>query len=182
VERENRGAGRRGAPESSQARRPDKTQAPHLRGEGIRGIPPPVQGEQAKPQQERGDGQQLPNVWGYLERRAKLNDRYPDVVKGKVEPRPDKFYRELRKIRPLLDELNEHGTPRDKLILSLFSTISGGLISLSQKDVQQFRSKVEHMSEDEIAEEIASQERKLHPGLYSGIALFDLLKTKDQKS
>jgi hypothetical protein len=35
---------------------PDRTQAPHQRGEGIRGVPPPPQGEQAKPQQESVEG------------------------------------------------------------------------------------------------------------------------------
>jgi hypothetical protein len=38
------GAGRRGEePTPSQASRPDQKQAPHQRGEGIRGVPPPEQ-------------------------------------------------------------------------------------------------------------------------------------------
>jgi hypothetical protein len=48
------GAGRRGEPTPEKAGRPEQTQAPHLRGEGTRGVPPPL-GEPAKPKQEGGE-------------------------------------------------------------------------------------------------------------------------------
>jgi hypothetical protein len=54
------GAGRRGGePTPSQAGRPEQTQTPQQRGEGIRGVPPP-QGEPAKPQQETAESQSEP--------------------------------------------------------------------------------------------------------------------------
>ena len=56
MEFEHKGAGRRGEePTPSQAGRPEHTQTPQQRGEGVSSVPLP-QGEQSQPQQERGEG------------------------------------------------------------------------------------------------------------------------------
>jgi hypothetical protein len=161
-----------GDPIPSQAGRPDEKQAPHLRGEGIRGVPPP-QGEQAQPQQERGERRPLPTVWEILERDVRLNETYDEnrltsqyksIFDLYTSQEHQEYKRELAEVNRLKSDLYEKGTSRDKLILDLHSTATlepSGLPilipynrSLSREEYRQFRSKIEQLSEQEIAKEI----------------------------
>jgi hypothetical protein len=74
------------------------------------------------------------------------------------------YKRERRNLIDLEDEIAEKGTSHDKLILKLHNSViiepTGTLPNpvtfreLTLEEFQQFRSKVEPMSEEEIAEEI----------------------------
>jgi hypothetical protein len=162
MEFEHRGAGRRGEPTPSQAGRPDQKQTPQQRGEGIRGVPPPD--EQAKLQQEGGERQPLPGVWDILERRVRLDAR--DV---EDRPRGQEYDREHHKLSQMVKELMERGTARDNLIINLYGEIRCEpapfpnpvrLRDLSLKEFQKFRSKIEPLSKEEIAEEIRKAEEE----------------------
>jgi hypothetical protein len=178
MQQEHEGAGRRGEePTPSQAGRPEQ-QTPQQRGEGIRGIPPPPQGEQGKPQQERGKREPLPSVWDVLERDVRLSERYDkdDLTRQEYE----EGEREQGEVKRLANAIREKGTVRDRLILDLYSTITlepSGLPvlipynrSLKREEYQQFRSKVEPLSEEKLAEEIRKAKEDFkrredaHPG------------------
>jgi hypothetical protein len=101
----------------------------------------------------------LPNVWDVLERSVKLNA--PDV---KDRPRwgSDEYKREVDELNRLGKELSEKGTPRDRLIFELQAAtiIEPGDFpvvayprNISLEEFQQFRSKVEPLSEEELREE-----------------------------
>jgi hypothetical protein len=138
---------------------PDQTQAPHQRGEGIRGVPPPHD-EQGKSQQGSPERQPLPSVWDVLERDVRLNA--PDI-----EDRPqwpsEEYMREFDEVAQLEEELMENGTPSEKLVMKLYSATRAEPAplptvayyrSFSLEEFHQFRSKVEPLSEHEIREEI----------------------------
>jgi hypothetical protein len=76
--------------------------------------------------------------------------------------------REVLEISQLEEDLDERGTARVKLIVDLYKSIvtmptSGSpldLRNLSLEEFQQFRSKVDPMAEEEIAEEIRKQKEE----------------------
>lgn len=151
-------------PTPSQAGRPDQIQAPHQRGEGIRGVPPP-HGVQAKPQQENAANNPPLGAWDILERRASL---YTRSVEGRLQEQEYEHGR--RELNRLEDEVEERGTPHDNLILELYSAITieptGTLLApvtfreLSLEEFQQFRTQVEPLSEEQLAEEIRKAEEQ----------------------
>jgi hypothetical protein len=147
----------------SEAKQPENNQPALEAGEGRHGVPPP-QGEPAKPQRERGERQPLPSVWNVLERKVKVDA--PDI-----EDRPQygsqDYKRERGEVKRLEMELWEKGTLRDKLIVALFGKMTmepaalpilAYFRDLSLEEFQQFRSKIEPMSEAEIREEIRKAE------------------------
>jgi len=109
-----------------------------------------------KKEQERGkEPQELPNVWDYLERRVTLKDR----LKGY------EYERERIELMRLEDEIER--TEHDSLILCLYDSTRHTLgrragddryRRFSLEEFQQFRSKVELMSDEELAKELEKQE------------------------
>jgi hypothetical protein len=157
-----RGAGRRGEPTPSEAKRPEKNQPTLEVGEGRGGVPPP-QGEQAKPKQEGREREPLPSVWDVVERHWRFFTReLPPMTEGERLDYRSETWR-------LETEIKEKGTPRDKHILDLF--MWGVILKpdpegrssyerLVPEDFQQFRSLVEKSSEEELAEELHKHEPK----------------------
>jgi hypothetical protein len=114
--------------------------------------------QEAKPSQESQERQPLSSVWSVLERNVRLN---ATDVKDRPRSGSQEFWGELREVNRLRGELRGKGTPRDNVILSLFQWISTtspyiwpGHRTVSLEEFQQFRSKVEPMSEEQIHEEI----------------------------
>jgi len=110
-----------------QGSRPDQKHSLEA-GEGTRGISKPAQG---KPQQDKGEGQPLPNVQNILERRAQLyesriRDLYQRQHKSKHSREYLALYDEHRnKVRQLGDEVASHyaeWTGHDRLIFDLYTT------------------------------------------------------------
>jgi hypothetical protein len=132
-------------------------------GEGTRGVPPPS--ELGKPQQEGGEHQQQPDVWDYLEREARIHEEYSS---GRMTS--EEYYREQREMNRFEEAVLETGPVRNDLILKLYTAIilepSGTLPipatfrQLSLKELQQFRSRVEPMSEEQIREELRKAEEE----------------------
>jgi hypothetical protein len=120
--------------------------------------------EQGGGQRESEERQPLPNVWEILERSVRLGAR---GVKGQIIGH-EEYDRECREVLWLESELWKKGTARDKLIIDLFTGITiqprnslplpFEIRELSLKEFRQFRSEVEPMSDEEIAEEIRKQE------------------------
>jgi hypothetical protein len=141
------------------------------------------QKEQGRGHKESAERQPLPNVWDVLERRVKADECYvgiepfmpPQNFRNFGEAQ--EYYREQLEVKRLEEELSEKGTPRDKLILDLFDTITlqlgTGYISfkvLSREEFQQFSSKVDPLSDKEIAEANRLQaEYYIRMGKESGI-------------
>ena len=109
--------------------------------------------------------QPLPSVWDELERRARLHEELSsDRITWKD------YEREEIKLNKLSNEMLDKRTPREKLILHLHTVISlqpSGTLplpayirTLSLEEFQQFRSKVELMSEEEVREEIRKAEEE----------------------
>jgi hypothetical protein len=104
-------------------------------------------------------------VWDILERRVRVGfdpynfpKRFCDLHEQK------EYYREHLELKQLDEKLSKKGTPRDKLILDLFDTITLQLGSgetdfryLSRQEFRQLRLQVELMSEAEIAGAIQEQ-------------------------
>jgi hypothetical protein len=130
-------------------------------GRGIRPGAPKSQ-EQGRGQGESKEGQALPNVWDYLERRVTLKDR----LKGY------EYERERIELMRLEDVIER--TERDGLILCLYDSIRHTLgrreqddryRRLSLEEFQQFRSKVEPMSDEELTKELEKQEDEFNKRL-----------------
>jgi hypothetical protein len=157
LERDNRGAGRRGEPTPTQAGRQEQT--PQQRGEGIRGVPPP---ELAKPQQESGERQPQPSVLDILERRAQLHEDWVRVRFGHDHKHSRRellaFYKEKREnVRALGDEaasLYARWPEREKLIVDLYTTSVDWHIGISIEKTRQFIARVVPLSEEQLAEEL----------------------------
>jgi hypothetical protein len=119
-----------------------------------------------KPKQENRERQPLPSVWDILEHRVRLHDMVVRDVRDR--PRGQAYQREQRALNQLEGEIHERGTARDNLIMRLHDAItvqpSGRLPvpirirELSPEEFQQFRSRVDPMSEEEIREEIRKAE------------------------
>jgi hypothetical protein len=98
-------------------------------------------------------------VWDVLERKVRLHVR---DIEGR--PRGEEYYRELREVNRALDELDEKGTARDRLIQDLYNARimepTGTLPdpvrfrALSLEEFKHFRRKAELLSEEEIRVEI----------------------------
>jgi hypothetical protein len=109
--------------------------------------------------------QALTSVWDVLERSVKLEARNAEGQIGHEE-----YDREVGEVGRLEEELMEKGTARDRLILELYDNITiqpGGSWTLpfeiedpSPEELKKFRSKVEPMSETEIAEELRKQKEE----------------------
>jgi hypothetical protein len=145
-------------PTPSEAKRPENNQPTLEVGEGRHGVPPP-QGEQAEALQESPERQALPSVWDVLERKVRIEEEFSSNRMTRLE-----YYRELGEVNQLLDEIGEKGTARDRLIEPLYNAITmepTGMLpnpvtsrELTLEEFQQFRSKVEPMSNKEIRKEI----------------------------
>ena len=104
----------------------------------------------------------LTNVWDVLEHKVRLHAK---DAKGRLGR--DEADREFGEVNRLKSELWKKGTTCDKLIIDLFNSITiqpGGSMplpfeirELSPKEFRQFRSKVEPMSDEMIAEAIRQQ-------------------------
>jgi hypothetical protein len=151
-------------PTPSEAKRPENNQPTLEVGEGRHGVPPPQserQPEQGKPQ----EGQPLPSVWDVVERQARIDEEYSS---GQMTR--EQYYREQREISQFADEVFERGPARDDLILKLYTLLTMELTGplpidvtfrdLSLKEVQQFRSRVEPMSDEDIREELRKAEEE----------------------
>jgi hypothetical protein len=139
--------------------------------------PNPIVQQEAKPQTSP-EHQPLPSVWDILERDVRLDELYHE---GRMTSQEyEEGERELGEVNRLKGELYEKGSPRDKLILDLYNTVTlepSGLPvlipynrSLSRKEYERFRSHIELLSEKQLAEDIrkASDDFKrreeAHPG------------------
>jgi hypothetical protein len=145
------------------------------------------QKEQGRGQQESAERQPLPNVWDVLERRERLDElkpkRYYIYPDGSIQPPlSNTFYREERELNRLSRELREKGTPRDKLILKLGShpqLLTRGLSQ--QEEFQKFRSQVEQMSDEEIAEEIR-RKKQFKGATFHSVGLLHVIKEFEKQT
>ena len=134
----------------------------------------PSQPKNSTPSPER---QPLPSVWDVLERSVKLAVKGNEVLTSHEEFA--EYNRERREAGRLKSELKKRGTDRDRLILDLYTetTIEPAnfpvpidFVDLSPEKFQQFRTKVEVLSEDDIRGEIRQakeeyeRKAKAHPG------------------
>jgi hypothetical protein len=110
--------------------------------------------------------QLLPSVWTYLERHVRLHA--PDV-----EVRPQRgseaYQSEVKELNRLSRGMDKRGSHRTKLIRDLYGEIRcepasfpnpARLRDLSLEEFQQFRSQVEPMTEEQIAEELRKVEEE----------------------
>jgi hypothetical protein len=146
-----------------------KPQGPEVREvrAGRLGKPPPDP-EQA-PQSiapKSPDRLPLTSVWDYLERKVRLDA--PDVEDRPIRESQE-YKLEVEELNRLFRELDERGTPHDHLIIDLYGEIRCEpapfpnpvrLRNLSLEEFQQFRSKVERLSDDEIADELRKAEEE----------------------
>jgi hypothetical protein len=122
----------------------------------------------------------LPNVWDVLERQVKL--WAPEF--GKPMMSKKKYVREAQEVRLLKDEVEEKGTQHEKHIFALFDLeqmliqpdrpgldllplLGTDLRSVYLKELHQLRSRVEAMSDEELAERVR-QLKQLEAGLKGG--------------
>jgi hypothetical protein len=122
-------------------------------------------GAPTKEQRESKERQPLPSVWEVLERSVRLGAREAEGQTGQEE-----YDRELREVNRLTNEIHKKGTARDRLILDLYNSIiiqPGGsrtlpfeIEDLSIEEFQQFHSRVEAMSHEEITEELRKQKEE----------------------
>jgi hypothetical protein len=116
--------------------------------------------------------QPRPGVWDILERRVKL---WAPAL-GQPLMSKEEYVREALEVKLLKEEKEEKGTDREKLIFALFEfdtrtfrpdrpgtdilSLSGtDLRSLLLKELQQFRSRVEPMTDKELAKEVRKLEQ-----------------------
>jgi hypothetical protein len=142
-----------------QGSRPDQKHSLEA-GEGTRDISKP---ELGKPQQDKGEGQPLPNVQDILERRAQLyesrkRDLYQRQHKSKHSREYLALYDEHRdKVRQLGDEVASHyaeWTDHDRLIFDLYTTSVNWRIGLSAEETQQFIARATPLSKEKLIEEL----------------------------
>jgi hypothetical protein len=164
-----------------QDRQPEQTQPVQGRAEGRESLQFPTtvdQSGQLQPQPENQERRPLPNVWNVLERDVRFGERYDSDFPTSQEY--EEGERELGEVNRLKGELYEKGSPRDKLLLDLYSTVTlepSGLPvlipynrSLSRGEYEQFRFHVEGLSEEQLAEEIRKakedfkRREEAHPG------------------
>ena len=104
------------------------------------------------------ESQPLPSVWDVLERIVRLEARADE---GQISN--EEYDREYHEQDRLKRELKDRGSDRDKLILDLYTDktmhpahvpVPVEFIDLTPEEFQQFRAKVEPLSEERIREEI----------------------------
>jgi hypothetical protein len=105
-------------------------------------------------QQAQGEGiktpvcQPLPNVWDILERKARSSDEF---CRGRMTE--GEWRRELDEVEWLKKATYKKGTPRDKHILALLFNRAPGLNLQSElEQIQEWRSLVEQLTDEELAE------------------------------
>jgi hypothetical protein len=172
------GRGRPGAPNNeeapkSQSKPNQPEQSPH--GGGIK----------------TPERQSLPSAWDLLERKARCSDKF---LSGRMTK--DEWEHEGREVDQLKKELYKKGTPRDKHILALLFNRAPGLSLLSEREqIQEWRSLVEPLSDDDIAECARKQKKEIedfrrgeipilsfHPSAGNGeLILADFIKNKKRK-
>jgi hypothetical protein len=110
------------------------------------------------------ESQPLPSVWDVLESRVRINE---ERSLGRMTS--EAYDSERRKLNRLAAEIEERATSRDALILDLYDEVryepatlrvGARFRRLSREEFQQFRSKVEPMSDEELAEELRKQEKE----------------------
>jgi hypothetical protein len=136
--------------------------------------------EQGRLQSEGKERQPLPSVWDVLERRVKL---WAPALEQPLMSK-EEYVREAWEVKLLKEEKEEKGTDREKLIFALFEldtrafkpnrpgtdilNLSGtDLRSIFLEELQQFRSRVEPMSDKELTMEVRQLEsfwRRLNEG------------------
>jgi hypothetical protein len=123
--------------------------------------------EQGSWQGESKERQPLPNVWDVLERKVRLRAK-------DVEDRPrqgsQEYKYEAEEVGQAQDAIDKRGTDRDRLILELYYGVTippraslpvpCEIRRLSLEEFQQFRSQVEPLSDEELAEEVRKQEEE----------------------
>jgi hypothetical protein len=120
--------------------------------------------EQGLGQRESKERQPLPSVWDVLERRAKLWS-----LETRFRMNPTERETEKRKLKQKEQLIGKKGTARDKLILEVvtnitFSPIEGGGTTYtfpSPEKLQQLRSQVDPLSEEELAKEVRKQREEI---------------------
>jgi len=156
-------------------------------GAGPIGLPPP--GPEHPPQaggDKSPEHQPIPDVWDVLEQQVKVQERYSSLGELPERRVRKKLYRDDLEVRQAEDAVREKGTPRNKHILDLFYRTQP-VLSPSRDGFQEFRARVEALTDEEIAEELhkhleAMRKRTTQgPVFYSGVGLFELLKRKDKK-
>jgi hypothetical protein len=147
-----------------QQMQPEQTQPVQGRAEGrqsLQGTTTVDRSEPPQPQQEDQERQPRPSVWDVAERKWRFftHDLPPMTEDERLDYRNEVWRLEA--------EIKEKGTPRDKLILDLFTW---GVIlrsdpegrssykNLVPEDYRQFRSLVERSSDEELAEELRKHE------------------------
>ena len=130
---------------------PEQRQNSPEAGAGPLGLPPPDL-EQVPPRgaPKSPEHQALPSVWDVLKRKVRL--RVPESPSMTTA----EYGRKLREVNRSIDEVDEKGTPRDKLIIRLYSAAivqpgAGGPVfrRLSLEEFQQFRLQAESLSDEE---------------------------------
>src|SRR5438067_1720698 len=92
--------------------------------------------------------QPLPSAWDVLEREARASDEF---CSGRMAE--EEYGREADEVNRLRKEIEKKGTARDKHILALLFDRAPGLSLLSEREqIQEWRSLVEPLSDDDIAE------------------------------
>jgi hypothetical protein len=115
------------------------------------------QKEQGRTQKESKEGQALPNVWDVLKRKARASDEF---LRGRMIRA--EYDHEQDEVERLKEEIDEEGTDRDKHILALLYNRRPRLNLLSkQQQIQQWRSHVEPLSDEDIAECARKQKEEI---------------------
>jgi hypothetical protein len=116
--------------------------------------------------------QPLPGVWDILERRVKL---WAPAL-GQPLMSKEEYVGEACGVKLLKEEIEKKGTAREKLIFALFeldkrtfrpdrpgtdilNLLGTDLRSIFLKELQQFRSRVEPMADEELAKEVRQLEQ-----------------------
>jgi hypothetical protein len=121
------------------------------------------QKEQGRWHKESAERQPLPGVWNILERRVRLHE---ELSAGRISG--EEYEREQIKLNRTCYEIEKKGSDRDKLIIKLHGCITHeptGTLPLplkernmSLEEFQQFRSKVEPLADEELAEKVRTAE------------------------
>ncbi len=98
-------------------------------------------------QKESKERQPLPSVWDVLERQTKLDSLPFKRIRKE-------FHEEFCEVFKLVNEIGLNGSPRDGGIVDLYM-YEKIKRPLSREEFQQFRSKIESLSDDEIADELS---------------------------
>jgi hypothetical protein len=108
----------------------------------------PKNQQQGRGQEETKEYQPPPSAWDVLERKARASDEF---CSGRMTE--EEYGREADEVNRLRKEIEKKGTPRDKHILALLFDRAPGLSLQSElEQIQEWRSQVEPLSDEDIAE------------------------------